>query len=104
MRKEILSPWMAVCIRSLKTGLLYLFNVWLRWASLLRSGLHCCVLAFCSCSEAGLLFVVVHGFLIAMASIVVEHRLQGLPWLTGKKSACNEGDVGLIPGSGRSPG
>ena len=45
-----------------------------------------------------------HGFLIAMASFVVEHRLQGLPWLTGKKSACNEGDVGLIPGSGRSPG
>ena len=55
-----------------------------------------------SCGEAGLLFVVVHGFLVAMASFVVKHRLQGLPWLTGKKSACNEGDVGLIPGSGRS--
>ena len=23
---------------------------------------------------------------------------------TGKKSACNEGDLGLIPGLGRSPG
>ena len=29
----------------------------------------------------------------------------GLPrWLSGKESACNAGDVGLIPGSGRSPG
>ena len=24
--------------------------------------------------------------------------------LDGKASACNEGDLGLIPGSGRSPG
>ena len=30
---------------------------------------------------------------------------MGLPWwLGGKESACNAGDVGLIPGSGRSPG
>ena len=29
----------------------------------------------------------------------------GLPWwLRGKASACNVGDPGLIPGSGRSPG
>ena len=26
------------------------------------------------------------------------------PWLSGKESACNAGDGGLIPGSGRSPG
>ena len=25
-------------------------------------------------------------------------------WLSGKESACNSGDVGLIPGWGRSPG
>ena len=42
-------------------------------------------------------------------------RLPGFPdahvevpfhpkWLRGKESACNAGDVGLIPGSGRSPG
>ena len=31
--------------------------------------------------------------------------LVGLPWwLSGKESACNAGDVGLIPGLGRSPG
>ena len=29
----------------------------------------------------------------------------GLPrWLSGKESACDAGDVGLIPGAGRSPG
>ena len=31
--------------------------------------------------------------------------MGGLPqWLSGKGSACNAGDPGLIPGSGRSPG
>ena len=31
--------------------------------------------------------------------------IDGLPrWLSGKESACQAGDVGLIPGSGRSPG
>jgi len=32
------------------------------------------------------------------------HRLGGLSGLTGIESACQAGDVGLIPGSGRSPG
>ena len=32
-------------------------------------------------------------------------HINGLPWwLSGKESACNAGDVGLIPGLGRSPG
>ena len=38
-------------------------------------GLCCCVRAFSSCGEQGLLFVAVHGLLIAVASLVVEHRL-----------------------------
>ena len=30
---------------------------------------------------------------------------NGLPWwLSGKESACNAGDIVLIPGSGKSPG
>ena len=29
---------------------------------------------------------------------------QGLGWLSGKEFACQAGDGGLIPGSGRSPG
>ena len=38
-------------------------------------GLRCCTWAFYSCGEWGLLFVAVHGLLIAVASLVVEHRL-----------------------------
>ena len=38
-------------------------------------GLHCCAWAFSSCGERGLLFVAVHGLLIAVASLVVEHGL-----------------------------
>ena len=39
-------------------------------------GLRCCAQAFSSCSEQGLLFVVVHRLLIAVASLVAEHGLQ----------------------------
>ena len=35
-------------------------------------GLHCCAQAFCSCSERGLLFVMVRRFLIAVASLVAS--------------------------------
>ena len=38
-------------------------------------GLHCCARAFSSCGEQGLLFVAVHGLLIVVASLVVEHGL-----------------------------
>ena len=38
-------------------------------------GLRCCVWAFSSCGEQGLLFVAVHGLLIAVAFLVVEHGL-----------------------------
>ena len=40
-------------------------------------GLRCCVRAFSSCGERGLLFVAVRRLLIAVASLVVEHGLQG---------------------------
>ena len=38
-------------------------------------GLCCCVRAFSSCGERGLLFVAVRGLLIAVASLVVENGL-----------------------------
>ena len=38
-------------------------------------GLCCCAWAFSSCGERGLLFIVVHGLLIAVASLVAEHGL-----------------------------
>ena len=39
------------------------------------SGLHCCTWVFSSCGEQGLIFVAVHGLLIAVASLVAEHGL-----------------------------
>ena len=38
-------------------------------------GLRCCTQAFYSYGERGLLFLVVHRFLIAVASLVAEHGL-----------------------------
>ena len=38
-------------------------------------GLRCCTQAFSSCGERGLLFVAVHGLLVAVASLVAEHGL-----------------------------
>ena len=38
-------------------------------------GLCCCAQAFASCGERGLLFVVVRGLLIAVASLVAEPGL-----------------------------
>ena len=37
-------------------------------------GLRCCVRDFSSCGERGLLFVAVRGLLIAVASLVAEHK------------------------------
>ena len=42
------------------------------WAALVP---HCCVWAFSTCGEQGLLFIVVHGLFIAVASLVAEHGL-----------------------------
>ena len=38
-------------------------------------GLRFCARAFSSCGERGLLFIVVRGLLIAVASLVAEHGL-----------------------------
>ena len=51
--------------------LIYLFTYfWLHWVFIAACRL------FSSCSEQGLLFVVVFGLLIAVASLVAEHGLQ----------------------------
>ena len=53
--------------------LIFLNFIYLFMAAL---GLHCCcVQAFSSCGEWGLLFVAVSGLLIVVASLVVEHGL-----------------------------
>ena len=57
--------------------LFYLFSYFkfIYYLFLVALGLCCCAQAFSSCSERGLLFVVVRGLLIAVASLVVEHGL-----------------------------
>ena len=50
----------------------FIYFIYLFLAAL---GLRCCVRAFSSCGERGLLFVAVHGLLIAVASLVAEHGL-----------------------------
>ena len=49
-------------------------NLFIYYLFLSELGLRC-VQAFSSCSERGLLLVAVRGLLIAVASLVVEHRL-----------------------------
>ena len=53
---------------------IYLFSVfiyfWLCWIFVAACGL-----SFSSCGEQGLLFIAVHGLLIVVASLVVEHGL-----------------------------
>ena len=56
--------------------LLFCFLIYyLIYLFLAALGLHCCAWAFSSCGERGLLFVVVRGLLIAVASLVAEHGL-----------------------------
>ena len=54
---------------------LYIFSICFLFFFLLAAlGLGCCARAFSSCGERGLLFLAVHGLLIAVASLVAEHR------------------------------
>ena len=53
----------------------FFFLIDLFYLFLAALSLRCCAWAFSSCSELGLLFVVVHGLLIAVASLVAEHGL-----------------------------
>ena len=51
----------------------FFFNIYLFLAVL---GLRCCARAFSSCSEQGLLFIVIHGLPVAAVSLVAGHGLQ----------------------------
>ena len=63
------------CILVSSFSFIYLFVCLFVCLFLAALGLRCCTRAFSSCSKRGLLFVVVHGLLIAVASLVVEHGL-----------------------------
>ena len=47
---------------------IYFLNFWLHWVFV-------AVQAFSSCGKQGLVFIAVHGLLIAVASLVAEHGL-----------------------------
>ena len=49
--------------------------------------------------------IYVHIHMDAYSSLIYSiPKSEGLPqWLSGKESACNAGDTGLIPGVGKSP-
>ena len=63
-------------LRKATTPLVF-FNEFIYYLFLAVLGLRCCTWAFSSCSERGLLFVVLHGLLIAVASLAVEHGHAG---------------------------
>ena len=54
-----------------------IIHFFLRYIHLLMAvlGLRCCVWGFSNCSEQGLLFIVVHGLLIAVVSLAAAHGL-----------------------------
>ena len=56
-------------------GFLKKINLFIFILFLAALGLCCCAQAFSSCGERELLFVVVRGLLIAVASVVAEHGL-----------------------------
>ena len=65
-----------VAIRPQVSFFSFFFLIFIYLFILAALGLRCCTRAFCSCGEWGLLFVVVRGLLIAVASLIAEHRLQ----------------------------
>ena len=68
---------------------IYLFSV------LTVVGLFCCLQAFSSCSEPGLLFVVVRGLFTVVASLVAKHR----PQEQGLQLLKHLGSVVVAPGA-----
>ena len=64
------------------------------YLSLAELGLRCCTRAFSSCSKQGLLFIAVHGLLISVASLVVEHGLQ----MCGLQQLWHAGSVVVVHG------
>ena len=75
----------------------FFFLFYLFYLFLAALGLRCCARAFSGCGEQELLFVVVHGLLIAVASLVAEgfsFRWLLLLWSTGSRR-CGLSSCGL---------
>ena len=51
------------------------------------------------------IFTAIHNYFSSLFFYLSQFLEYGLPWcLSSKESACNTGDVGSVPGLGRSPG
>ena len=90
---------------------LFVFNKFI-YLFLAVLGLCCCMRAFSRCSEQGLLFLMVCGLLIAVASLVAEQGLQvcGLQqlWCVGSRAQAQQlwrTGCGMwdLPGPGLEP-
>ena len=62
-----------VLVKSVTHKRIFLFMYVCMYLFMAALGLPCCVRAFSSCSEQGLLFVAVCGLLIVVTSLVAEH-------------------------------
>ena len=65
----VISSFLMVFIYFILFYFILFIYLWLRWVFIAARGL------FSSCGKRGLLFVVVRGLLIAVASLVAEHGL-----------------------------
>ena len=65
--------------------------------------LRCCARSFSSCGKLGLLFVEVHGLLIAVASLVVEHGLSGAGSVVVAHGLSCSVACGIFPDHGSNP-
>ena len=74
---DLPGPGIETMSPALAGGFFFFFYkfIYLIYLFLAVLGLRCCAWAFSSCSELGLLFVAVHGLLVAVASLAAEHRL-----------------------------
>ena len=81
------------------SGFKHFFNYyfWMCW------DLHCCVWAFSSWGEQGLLFVAVCGLFLAMASLVAAHGLQNVGSVVVAHGLSHSVTCGIFPDQGLNP-
>ena len=87
---------------------MYKFLIWRKYLVLLNTK-HSAIITEACYKMITLYFTFVYKVSfhesVGMGSVRLVLPYDGLPrWLSSKESACNAGNVGLSPGSGRFPG